>query len=74
MLLAATLVSPVARGGDHAVAPASPRGVIAFNCESCPNPPISTIRWNAGRLQLRGERYFTAAGIQGPMVRRVETF
>jgi Tol biopolymer transport system component len=31
------------------------RGVIAFECESCSSLPIWTIRWNGGRLHLRGD-------------------
>src|SRR5262245_30875462 len=40
-------------GGARSFLPS--RGVIAFNCESCPSLPTSTIRWNGGTLQLRGD-------------------
>src|SRR6266446_1312453 len=45
---------PAARAGGAGASLLS-RGVIAFNCESCPSLPISTIRWNSGTLQLRGD-------------------
>ena len=56
------------------------RGVIAFNCESCPSfPPTRTVRWNGGRLRIRGDagaevrwspdgRWFATQSEQGAIV------
>jgi Tol biopolymer transport system component len=42
--------------GAGNVRPSVPsRGTIAFNCEQCSPLPISTIRWNGGRLVVRGD-------------------